>query len=318
MRSLLLLLCAILGLAGCGQSDDNGKVTIGFSQVGSESGWRTAFTESVKAEAARRGIDLKFSDAQQKQENQIKAIRSFIAQGVDAIIVAPIVETGWEPVLREAKRANIPVVIVDRNMALSDDSLYLTRIASDFVEEGRKAARWLMQTTGGDCNIVELQGTVGATAAIDRMKGFNEIIAKYPKARIIRSQTAEFTRAKGKEVMESFLKAENPHDICAVWAHNDEMAIGAALAIDEAGLKPGKDILLVSVDAIPDAFKEMAEGRLNATVELSPHMGGPAFDVIEQYLAGKRDFPKLITINGDLYTQKTAAAEYEKRRQQSP
>jgi galactofuranose transport system substrate-binding protein len=313
----LVLICAILTLAACGESNnDDGKITVGFSQVGSESGWRTIFSESVKAEAARRGIDLKFSDAQQKQENQIKAIRSFIAQGVDAVIVAPIVETGWEPVLREAQRANVPVVIVDRNMALQDHSLYLTRIASDFVEEGRKAARWLMQATGGNCAIVELQGTVGATAAIDRMKGFNEVIAEFPEARIIRSQTGEFTRAKGKEVMESFLKAENPKAICAVWAHNDEMAIGAALAIEEAGLKPGKDILLVSVDAIPDAFKAMLEGRLNATVELSPHMGGPAFDVIEQYLAGKRDFPRLITVNGDLYTQETAAAEYEKRRLQ--
>jgi simple sugar transport system substrate-binding protein len=306
-------------LAACGRSNDSQSddtITIGFSQVGSESGWRTTFSESVKAEAARRGIDLKFSDAQQKQENQIKAIRSFIAQGVDGIIVAPIVETGWEPVLQEAGRANIPVVIVDRNMALQDDSLYLTRIASDFVEEGRKAARWLMETTGGKCAIVELQGTVGATAAIDRMKGFNEVIAGYPQARIIRSQTAEFTRSKGKEVMESFLKAEDPRNICALWAHNDEMAIGAALAIEEAGLKPGKDILIVSVDAITDAFKAMTEGRLNATVELSPHMGGPAFDVIEQYLAGKRDFAKFISINGDIYTQQTAAAEYEKRRQQ--
>jgi galactofuranose transport system substrate-binding protein len=316
VRRIPILLCILLTLtAACNSSHDNGKVTIGFSQVGSESGWRTAFSESVKAEAAKRGIDLKFSDAQQKQENQIKAIRSFIAQDLDGIIVAPIVETGWEPVLREAQRANIPVVIVDRNMALQDDSLYLVRIASDFVEEGRKAARWLMQTTGGNCAIVELQGTVGATAAIDRMKGFNEVISEFPGARIIRSQTGEFTRAKGKEVMESFLKAEDPRGICAVWAHNDEMALGAALAIEEAGLKPGKDILLVSVDAIPDAFKAMMDGRLNATVELSPHMGGPAFDVIEQYLAGKRDFPKLITINGDLYTQETAAAEYEKRRQ---
>jgi simple sugar transport system substrate-binding protein len=315
MRTLIIL-WATLALVACNQSQDGGKITVGFSQVGSESGWRTMFSESTKAEAARRGIDLKFSDAQQKQENQIKAIRSFIAQGVDAIIVAPVVETGWEPVLREAKRENIPVVIVDRNMALQDDSLYLTRIASDFVEEGRKAARWLMEKTSGNCAIVELQGTVGATAAIDRMKGFNEVIAGYPGAHIIRSQTAEFTRAKGKEVMESFLKAEDPHKICAVWAHNDEMAIGAALAIDEAGLKPGTDILLVSVDAIPDAFKAMADGRLNATVELSPHMGAPAFDVIEQYLAGKRDFPKLISVNGDLFTQETAAAEYEKRRQQ--
>ncbi|HEX5057389.1 MAG TPA: ABC transporter substrate-binding protein [Gammaproteobacteria bacterium] len=311
-----VLLCAMLALAACNQSNDDGKTVVGFSQVGSESGWRTMFSESTKAEAARRGIELKFSDAQQKQENQIKAIRSFIAQGVDAIIVAPVVETGWEPVLREAQREHIPVVIVDRNMALQDDSLYLTRIASDFVEEGRKAARWLMDKTSGNCAIVELQGTVGATAAIDRMKGFNEVIAGYPGARIIRSQTAEFTRAKGKEVMESFLKAEDPRKICAVWAHNDEMAIGAALAIDEAGLKPGTDILLVSVDAIPDAFKAMMDGRLNATVELSPNMGGPAFDVIEQYLAGKRDFPKLISVNGDLFTQETAAAEYEKRRPQ--
>lgn len=319
VKRLLLLSMAVL--AACGSSDDASSsgagggdaITIGFSQVGSESGWRTSFTESVQAEAARRGIDLKFSDAQQKQENQIRAIRSFIAQGVDAIIVAPVVETGWEPVLREAKNADIPVVIIDRNMALSDESLYLTRVASDFVEEGRKAGRWLMEATNGQCNIVELQGTVGATAAIDRMKGFNEVIEGYPQARIIRSQTGDFTRAKGKEVMESFLKAENPSNICAVWAHNDEMAIGAALAIEEAGLKPGVDILIVSVDAIPDAFKAMMDGRLNATVELSPHMGGPAFDVIEQYLAGQRDFPKLIPVNGDLYTQETAAEEYAAR-----
>src|SRR5690606_36832404 len=242
-----LSLAGLAMLAACGSSggaNDDGTITVGFSQVGSESGWRTAFSESMQAEAARRGIDLKFSDAQQKQENQIRAIRSFIAQGVDAIIVAPVVETGWEPVLREAQRAEIPVVIIDRNMALQDESLYLTRVASDFVEEGRKAARWLMEATEGECAIVELQGTVGATAALDRMTGFNEVIADYPGARIIRSQTGEFTRARGKEVMESFLKAENPRDICAVWAHNDEMAIGAALAIEEAGLRPGTDILI--------------------------------------------------------------------------
>ena len=318
MRAVLIGILAA-GLAACGGGGDAGgdTLTIGFSQVGSESGWRTMFTESVKAEAERRGIDLKFSDAQQKQENQIKAIRSFIAQGVDAIMVAPVVETGWKPVLVEAKRAGIPVVIVDRNMALDDDSLYLTRIASDFVEEGRKAARWLMDATGGDCDIVELQGTVGATAAIDRMQGFNEIIDQYPDATIVRSQTGDFTRSKGKEVMESFLKAEDGGaGICAVWAHNDEMAIGASLAIKEAGLDPGDDILIVSVDAVPDIFKAMADGDTNATVELSPDMGGPAFDAIEAYLAGDTDIPKLVTINGDLYTQATAAEEYRRRSQQ--
>jgi len=317
MKKIIAVFCVLL-LGACGgdtsTSTASKPVTIGFSQVGSESGWRTSFSESVKAEAAKRGIDLKFSDAQQKQENQIKAIRSFIAQGVAGIIVAPVVETGWKPVLEEAKRAGIPVVIVDRNMALDDDSLYLTRIASDFVEEGRKAARWLMEDTKGVCRIVELQGTVGATAAIDRMKGFNEVLADFPEAKIIRSQTGDFTRSKGKEVMENFLKAENGgKDICAVWAHNDEMALGAALAIKEAGIKPGIDIKIVSVDAVPDMFKAMADGDTNATVELSPHMGGPAFDAILDHLKGNPPGPKLVNINGGLYTQATAAEEYAKR-----
>lgn len=314
-------LVLLLALFGCGQSterktaDGDKPLVIGFSQVGSESSWRTSFSDSIRAEAEKRGIDLKFSDAQQKQENQIKAIRSFVAQGVDAIIVAPVVETGWKPVLTEAKRAGIPVVIVDRNMSLDDDSLFLTRIASDFVEEGRKAARWLMDATDGKCDIVELQGTVGATAAIDRMAGFKEVIADYEQAKIIRSQTGEFTRSKGKEVMEALLKAEQGGEsICAVWAHNDEMALGAALAIKEAGLDPGDDILIVSVDAVPDIFKAMADGDTNATVELSPHMGGPAFDALEAYFEGKQDIPKLITIEGDVFTQQTAADEYAKRK----
>lgn len=288
--------------------------TVGFSQVGSESGWRTSFSEAVKAEAKQRGIDLKFADAQQKQENQIKAVRSFIAQGVDAIIIAPVVETGWKPVLKEAKRAHIPVVIVDRNIKVDDDSLFLTRIASDFTEEGSKIAQWLMDKTQGKCDIAELQGTVGATAAIDRAAGFNAVIANYPNAKIIRSQTGEFTRAKGKEVMEGFLKAQNGQALCAVWAHNDEMALGAVQAIKEAGLKPGTDILIVSVDGVSDYFKAMADGEANATVELSPYLGGPAFDVIDAFLKGKKDQSKLISTTGDVYTQETAAAEYEKRR----
>jgi simple sugar transport system substrate-binding protein len=292
------------------------QTTVGFSQVGSESGWRTSFSEAVKAEAKQRGIDLKFADAQQKQENQIKAVRSFIAQGVDAIIIAPVVETGWKPVLKEAKRAKIPVVIVDRNIKVDDDSLFLTRIASDFSEEGRKIGQWLMDKTQGNCDIAELQGTVGATAAIDRAAGFNQVIANYPNAKIVRSQTGEFTRAKGKEVMEGFLKAQNGQPLCAVWSHNDEMALGAVQAIKEAGLKPGKDILIVSVDGVPDYFKAMADGDVNATVELSPYLGGPAFDAIDAYLKGNKDQAKLISTTGDVFTQETAAAEYEKRRQQ--
>ncbi len=310
-HSVILTACAVIFLAVAQAAT---ALTIGFSQVGSESGWRTSFSESIKAEAARRGINLKFSDAQQKQENQIKAVRSFIAQGVDAIIIAPVVETGWKPVLKEARRARIPVVIVDRNIALDDDRLFLTRIASDFVIEGRLAASWLMAETSGHCRIVELQGTVGATASIERMKGFNDIISLFPDATIVRSQTAEFTRTKGKEVMESFLKSENGgKDICALWAHNDEMAIGAIQAIKEAGLDPAQDILVVSVDGVNDIFKAMMDGDVNATVELSPHLGGPAFDVIEQYLKGKRDFKKLISTTGGLFLPDTAETEYKKR-----
>lgn len=311
MKHLILRLCAASALTFAGAAH---ALTVGFSQVGSESGWRTTFSESVKAEADERGIDLKFSDAQQKQENQIKAIRSFIAQRVDAIIVAPVVETGWRPVLTEAKRARIPVVIVDRNVALNNDSLFLTRIASDFVSEGEQAAGWLMEKTGGDCQIVELQGTVGSSAAIGRMEGFNKVIAQHPKAKIVRSQTAEFTRAKGKEVMESILKAEGGgKGICALWSHNDEMAIGAIQAVKEAGLAPGKDILIVSVDAVDDIFVALNAGEINATVELSPHMGGPAFDVIEQYRNGKKDFDKWIKMEGRLFTQDNYKEEYQKR-----
>jgi len=316
MKQVRTLIVSAIALAACGsggsESTGEDQLTVGFSQVGSESGWRTSFSQAVQAEARDRGIDLKFSDAQQKQENQIRAVRSFIAQGVDAIMIAPVVETGWKPVLTEAKRAGIPVVIVDRNMALEDESLYLTRVASDFVEEGRKAARWLMEETGGECDIAELQGTVGATAAIDRMTGFNEVIADYPDAEIILSQTAEFTRARGKEIMETFLRSTNPDSICAVWAHNDEMALGAVIAMKEAGIDPGDDILVVSVDAVPDIFKAMADGDTNATVELSPHMGGPAFDAIEAHRRGE-SVPKLISVNGDLFTQDTAAEEFEKR-----
>ncbi len=313
MNYLKLSIAALALLAFNTFADDH-QLTIGFSQVGSESGWRTAFSESVKAAAEERGIDLKFSDAQQKQQNQIKAVRSFVAQQVDAIIIAPIVETGWKPVLREAKRANIPVVIVDRNVALNDDSLYVTRIAPDFEHEGKKAASWLMERTGGDCNIIELQGTVGSSAAIGRMKGFKDYIADYPDAKIIRSQTAEFTRSKGKEVMESILKVEGGgENICAVWAHNDEMAIGASQAIAEAGLDPGEDILLVSVDAVDNVFESIHDGDINASVEMSPHLGGPAFEVIKKYLEGKRDFPKWIVMEGRVFTRENYAKEYKVR-----
>jgi len=306
-RSLLVLVLVVLAMSALNVSAQGGGegLTIGFSQIGSESAWRTSFTEAVKAEAQARGINLLFSDAQQEQENQIAAIQAWIAQGdVDAIILAPVIESGWDEVLQEAKDAGIPVVIVDRNVD-ADPSLYVTRVSSDFVHEGRLAAAWLVQATSGQCNIVELQGTVGSAAATDRMKGFNEVIALFPKMKIIRSETGNFVRAEGKQVMQSFLSAEDPANICAVWAHNDDMAIGAIEAIKEAGLVPGKDILVVSGDAIPDIFDALDAGEANATVELSPFMGGPAFDAVVATLNGE-ELPKWIPVGGKLYTSRAA------------
>lgn len=305
-RTLLVLVLVALAVPVFSVGAQGGEgLTIGFSQIGSESAWRTSFTDAVKAEAEARGINLLFSDAQQEQENQIAAMQAWIAQGdVDAIILAPVLESGWDEVLQEAADAGIPVVIVDRNVD-ADPSLYVTRVSSDFVHEGRLAATWLVQATSGQCNIVELQGTVGSAAATDRMNGFNEVIALFPKMQIIRSETGNFVRAEGKAVMQSFLSAEDPANICAVWAHNDDMAIGAIEAIKEAGLVPGTDILVVSVDAIPDIFGSLDAGEANATVELSPFMGGPAFDAVVATLNGE-ELPKWIPVGGKLYTTRAA------------
>jgi simple sugar transport system substrate-binding protein len=295
----------VLAVPFASAQDTGEGLTIGFSQVGSESAWRTAFTEAVQAEAEARGINLLFSDAQQSQENQIAAMRAWLAQGdVDAIVLAPVIESGWDEVLQEAQDAGVPVVIVDRNVD-SDPSLFVTRVSSDFVHEGRLAAAWLVQATSGNCNIVELQGTVGSAAATDRQTGFNEVLALFPNMQIIRSETGNFVRTEGKQVMESFLSSEDPANICAVWAHNDDMAIGAIEAIKEAGLVPGTDILVVSVDAIPDIFDSLDAGETNATVELSPFMGGPAFDAVVATLNGET-LPKWIPVGGNLYTSRAA------------
>jgi simple sugar transport system substrate-binding protein len=305
IRSLIVsgLFCAV-AMASSARADLNG-VPLGFSQIGAESAWRTAETQSIQDEAKKRGVDLKFADAQQKQENQIKAVRSFIAQKVKAIIIAPVVETGWEQVLRDAKRARIPVILVDRGINVKDESLYATLIASDFVTEGRMAGEWLTQKTSGKANIAELQGTPGAAPAIDRKKGFAEAIAGHPDMQIIKSQTGDFTRAGGKEVMQAFLKSPEGKDINAVYAHNDDMALGAIQAIEEAGKKPGVDITIVSIDGVRGAFEAMAEGKLNCTVECNPLLGPAAFDAVEAALAGK-ELPKKTIVKDERFEQSQA------------
>ncbi|MDH5832523.1 ABC transporter substrate-binding protein [Luteimonas kalidii] len=324
MRKILgmaALLCAAV-LAGCSGGGEGGQaaagedaITVGFSQVGAESEWRTANTRSVKEALVAPDFTLRFSDAQQKQENQIKALRSFIAQGVDVIAFSPVVETGWDTVLREAKAANIPVVLTDRAVNVSDDALYATLIGSDFVEEGRRAARWVIEDSqgkDGPIRIVELQGTVGSAPANDRMRGFKEVIDGDSRFEIVRSQSGDFTRARGKEVMEAFLKAEGD-GIDVLFAHNDDMAIGAIQAIEEAGRKPGTDIRIVSIDGVRGAFEAMKAGKLNATVECNPLLGPQLADLIREVHAG-REVPKRVMVEEGVFTQDQADAELPNRK----
>lgn len=331
---VLILLMLMLLLAACGSEESGGtddttdsdtdtteteeaesdteeatseKLVIGFSQVGAESEWRTANTKSVQDAITDAGHELKFSDGQQKQENQIKAIRSFIAQKVDAIVFSPVVETGFETVMQEAKDAEIPIFLADRAVDIDDDSLWVTFLGSDFVEEGRKAGKWLVEEMAdveGDVNIVELQGTLGSAPAIDRKEGFEEVIAEQPNFKIVKSQTGDFTRSEGKEVMEAFLKSDGDN-IDVLYSHNDDMAIGAIQAIEEYGLKPAEDIKIIGVDAVKGAFEAMAAGKMNVTIECNPQFGPQLVDLIEAHISGE-ELDKRIAVEESMYTMDQA------------
>lgn len=277
--------------------------TIGFSQVGSEGDWRPAFSADMQASAKDYGIDLKFANAQGKQEEQLRAVRAFIAQGVDAIIIAPVVVTGWDQVLKEAKEAGIPVFLVDRDVEVDDKSLYVTRISADFNLEGKLAGAWLAAASKGNCKIVELQGTTGSAPAIERKKGFEAVIGQFPAMEIVQTQSGDFTTEGGKKVMEAFIKSTNNLDgICASFAHNDNMQLGAIQAMKEAGLKPGNDVLMVSVDYVPAIKDALAAGDANASVELRSAIGKFIYPVVLDYLKNPQHLDKWIVIPSDLHT----------------
>lgn len=277
---------------------------VGYVQLGAESEWRSANTASVKEAAEALGVELRFSDAQQKQENQISAIRSLIAQRVDVIGVAPLTETGWDEIFHEAKAAGIPIILVDRRADVDPD-LYVTLMGSDFLEEGRKAARVMADLTDGQANIVELVGTIDSAPANDRYKGFREVLQAYPGMKIIDSRSGDFTAAQGREVMESFLKTYGDN-ITAVYAHNDDMALGAIKAIEAYGLRPGVDIKIVSIDAARGAFEAMIDGKLNATVECNPLLG-PRFLELALKVANGEPVPKWIPSEEGIFFPDTAA-----------
>lgn len=292
-------------------------ITIGFSQVGAESDWRVANTESMKsALSEENGFKLIFADAQQKQENQIKAVRDFISQEVDVITIAPVTETGWETVLGEAKDAGIPVIIVDRMIDVSDDSLYSCWVGSNFEQEGVDAANWLtdyMKTQGkdkDDQNVVVLQGTIGSSAEIGRTKGFKDTIAQFSNYKVLAEQTGEFTQAKGQEVMESFLKQFD--DIDVVIAQNDNMAFGAIDALKAAGKVPGKEVVIVSFDAVKAAFDSMIAGDMNVSVECNP-LHGPRVSDLAKKLMNNEEVEKIQYVEEKVYPADTAEAELPNR-----
>lgn len=328
-RSFLAVTAASVaagGLSACAKkSDDAGssstggskKITLGFSQVGSESGWRAANTQSVKDAAKAAGITLKFSDAQQKQENQISAIRNYIAQKVDVIAFSPVVVTGWDAVLKEAKAAKIPVILTDRSVETSDSSLYVTLVGSDFEIEGERAAHLLeavLKDHKGAVKIAQLEGTTGAAPAIERAKGFAKVMkADDPDWKIVATQTGDFTRAGGKQVMAAFLQAHS--DINVLFAHNDDMAIGAIQSIEAAGKKPGTDIKIVSIDGVHDGFVAMSKGKINAIAECNPLLGPQLMDVVKTVHAGKAStLARWIKTKESDYTQDQAAAALPKRK----
>jgi simple sugar transport system substrate-binding protein len=290
------------------------KIVVGFSQIGSESEWRNANTISMQNTFNEDpDVTLIYSDAQQKQENQIKALRSFIARKVDVILFTAIVETGYGPVLLEAQKAKIPVIMIDRDVATADRQYRLTIMGSDFVKEGEKAATWLgdyLKKQGIDdgkkaVNIVQLEGTTGSAPAIDRATGFANGMKSHANWKVTRTQTGNFTVDGGKQVMEAFLKSDKT--IQVVYAHNDGMALGAIQAIKEAGLKPGKDIIIVGVDAVKGAFEAMVAGEMNATIECSPLLGPQALQAVKDLVAGKK-LPARIWTQEGVFDQTNAVA----------
>ena len=304
---------ALTGCAGGGGGGGGGDelITVGFAQTGSESGWRSANTESMKeAFSEDNGFDLVFNAADNDPAAQIAAVRSFINQGVDAIVIAPIVSDGWDDVLKEAQDAGIPVILEDRTVSSSDD-LYASWVGLDFKKEGVTAGTWAAETFGDTpTNMVVLEGTTGSAPANDRAEGFSEAIAG-TGITTLDSQDGGFTRDGGKQIMEGFLQKYGD-TIDLLYAHNDDMALGAIDAIEAAGLVPGVDIQIVSIDAVKDGMQALVDGKINYIVECNPLLGELAAGLVKDVLA-KKDVDKAYYVEDQSFTKEQAAAVIDSR-----
>jgi ABC-type sugar transport system substrate-binding protein len=314
MASLAFTGCRKEGEGGTGggggaSGKKEGKLRVGFSQMENNGPWRIAETKSMRDEAAKRSdrFELIVTDARGDIANQVANVEDLIAQRVDAIFLAPQQEKGFEGVLQAARDANIPVFLLDREVDARPGQDFVTFIGSNFVEEGKRAGEWLVKQSGGKAGIIELLGTAGSSVARDRHDGFAEAIKASPDMKIIASQTANFTRAEGQKVMENLIQAHG-RNITAVYTHNDEMALGAIQALKAAGLQPGKDVLIVSVDGQKSALEAIMRGEMNVTVECNPRFGPVAFDTLEKFLRGEQIPPKIIV--PDKFFDSSNAAQF--------
>ena len=313
LAALALVATGCAGTSGDGgDAGSDGPISVGFAQTGSESGWRSANTESMKtAFSAENGFELTFNAADNDTAAQIAAVRDFINQGVDAIVIAPIVEDGWDDVLQEAADAGIPVVLEDRTVSASDD-LYASWVGLDFKKEGVMAGEWAAETFGDTATkMVVLEGTTGSAPANDRAEGFDEAIEGTAIEKID-SQTGDFTRDGGKTVMEGFLQKYGVDGIDLVYAHNDDMALGAIEAIEAAGAEPGVDIQIVSIDAVKDGMQALVDGKINFIVECNPLLGDLAAGLVKDVLAGK-EVEKKVYVEDQTFTQEQAAEVLDDR-----
>lgn len=315
--SILALTLLCVGFVSCraekSKSEASSKerqLIVGFSQIGAESAWRKCNTRSIRDAAESYGIQLLFDNAEQKQENQIKAIRSFIAYRVDVIAFVPIVSDGWENVLREARDAGIPVLITDRKIRISEEGLHAGFIGTDSFEEGRNAGRFLVrkfleknptrQEAAKQVRVFELTGTIGSSVATGRAMGFREVIANHPEIEIVHSESGDFLRSKGYEIAKRCISDLLVVD--AIYSHNDSMTLGVIDALKEAGIAPGKDVVIITIDAEQASIDALRRGEVNCVIECNPKTG-PAIMDLAVRLAEGESIPWIVHVDEQVFTE---------------
>lgn len=310
---VIVLMACTEGPVGSGAENER-RLVLGFSPIVSWGGWNGANADSVRQAAQAAGMEVRMEDTRYRQENQIATLRSFVRQRVDVIVFSPVVESGWDLVLTEIRAAGIPVILMDRSIEVSNDSLYASHVGSDFVEEGRRAGRWLLEHTReepGEIAILELRGSDGSAPANDRKLGFAQAIGADRRYRIVESRSGDFFRARARQITAEFLARGGPR-LRAIFAHNDGMALGGIDALEAAGLAPGRDVLVIAIEGSRQGLEAIVAGKLNVSVECNPLVGPQLVAVARDAAAGK-PVPRRVVIQEAVFTRENAAAELPKR-----